>query len=68
MATRKKVYMLIWVSGTATQFIEKGPCALLNFKREKLKKQNQYKGGKLIVISEDGYKYHLKPELKPSEL
>ena len=62
MAKTQEKYMLIWVSGTLVQNIAEGTAALLNYKKREL--QKHYPTGKLLVISEAGYKYNYLPKIK----
>ncbi len=58
--TPPKNYLLLWIKGKAIQHIANGTVALMKYKQSSLKKEAQYQTGKLIVISESGFKYKLK--------
>lgn len=58
-----KQYKLVYLinnESTVSQTIITGSLSLCNYKKSELSKTNNYKLGKLKVISENGLKYHIK--------
>lgn len=56
----EKQYILNYFYGGKHTEIERGNKAFLNWKKAQLKKEPQYKFGKLTIISEKGLKYNPK--------
>lgn len=55
---KEKVYVLNWFYCGKHTEVERGNKAFLQWKRTQLKKEPQYRMGKLTIISEAGLKYN----------